>query len=129
MSALTDARARLAEIVTEALAGLDVQVFSVIPGKVTPPFVAVGPGAPYIEYDAGTFGYRRVRLFATAVAAAGSNDIEAAQLDDLLIAIAEAVDASGDFIAVSVDQPGQIAINGQTHLGASVQCLTEVAFG
>lgn len=125
MSALTDVRDDLSTAITSAV-GSGVAVFTTIPERVKAPFVAVAPGDPYIEYDGAAFGGKRVRLSATIVVAPGTNDKQAAALDDLILAVVDAIDATGEFIVERVFQPGQVAINNQAHLGASVSVLTEV---
>lgn len=107
---------------------LGLQAFSELPEKVTPPFLSVGPGDPYVEFEGATFGHRRVRLLATIVGDVGTNDVRVAELDAYIVAIVEALDASDDYLVFQVDQPGQIAINGQAHLGATVQAFTEITF-
>lgn len=126
MSALSETRVALAALLSEAFDG--VQTFSEVPEKVTPPFIAVGPGDPYVEFEGTTFGGRRVRLAATFVTDIGTNDVRAAELDEAVVAMVGAIDGSGDFMVTQVDQPGQITVNGQSCLGVSVLTLTEIDF-
>lgn len=128
MSALTDARKAFSSLLDGVLAG--VQVFSEFPERITPPFIAVGPGDPYVEFEGATFGHRRVRLIATYVADRGTNDLKAADIDDAVVALVETIDGddAGAFVVTQVDQPGQISIGGQAHLGVSVHVLTEIGF-
>lgn len=126
MSALSETRGRLAGLLDNLITG--VPAFSELPERVVPPFIAVGPGDPYIEFEGSTFGFRRVRLAATFVTGVGTNDVRASELDAAIVAIVEAVDDSGDFMVTQVDQPGQISIGGQACLGASVLALTEISF-
>lgn len=133
MSDLTDVRNRLAQIVADGVKdfGPDPElgtnrVFTYFPQVVTGPFAMVGPGNPYIEYDGTAFGTRRVRNAVTVVVATGTNDVMAATLDEYIDAVSEAVDASGQFAVVQVDQPGSVTPGGQTRLAASIQCMTEV---
>lgn len=125
VSALSTVRADLVELLQPAVS---MSVFSEFPEVVAAPFVAVGPGSPYIEFEGATFGHRRVRLAATIVADVGTNDMRVAELDAYIVALVEQVDASDNFMVYQVDQPGQIVINGQPHLGASVLVLTEIPF-
>lgn len=125
-SALATVRSDLATYLGEALP--DLQVFAEFPENVTPPFIAVAPGQPYVEFEGATFGHRRVRLAATIVADVGTNDVRVAELDAYIVAVVEAFDASDDYIVYQVDQPGQVAINGQAHMGASVLAFTEIPF-
>jgi hypothetical protein len=126
VSALTDTRARLAYLLDGVLP--DVQVFSELPERVTPPCIAVGPGDPYVEFEGATFGARRVRLAATFIGDVGTNDIRAGEIDEAVVAMVTAIDNSGEFMVTQVAQPGQIAINGQACLGVMVLALTEVEF-
>lgn len=128
MSTLSGARVALTQVIAAGLADVPSKplVFSVIPERVTPPFVAIGPGDPYVEYEGAVFGGHRVRQFATCVVAPGTNDKQAEALDDLIELVINAIDADVDFVVERVQQPGQVAINNQAHLGASIIVLTEV---
>lgn len=125
MSALTDARKAL-ETALKAALGEAVQVFAIIPERVVPPFVAIGPSDPYIDYEGAAFGGRIVHLTASCVVAPGTNDRQADALDELIEQVVISVDDTGDFAVERVVQPGQLAINNQAHLGASVMVRTEV---
>ncbi len=98
--------------------------FTIIPEKVSPPFVAVAPDDPYIAYEAGaglSFGEAFVRHRLVLVVEAGSNDVKADALDALILQVL-AIDFDPHQV-VSVDEPGSIPINGQTHLGTSVNLI------
>ena len=125
MSDLAEVRSGLRTVIADALPGTT-QVFATIPERVAAPFVAIGPGDPYIEFEGVPFGGKRIRLAVTCVVTAGTNDLQADALDDLLLAAAEAVDATGEFVVERILAPGQIAINGQPHLGATLSVLVEV---
>lgn len=128
MSALSDTRTGLAELLADSTTFEDVTVLPELPEKATPPFVVVGPGDPYVSFEGAPFGYRRVHLAVTFVSERGTNDVRAGQLDEAIIAIVETIEADGDFMVVQVEQPGSVAINGQSHLAVSVTVMTEVAF-
>lgn len=128
MTALTDARARAADVLRAGL-GDDVQVFATIPEVVTPPFVAIGPGDPYVEFEGAVFGGMRVRLAVSCIVAPGTNDLQAKALDELLLKVADLIDDTGDFVVEQVQQAGQLAVNNQAHLGATLTALTEVLRG
>lgn len=125
MSTLSDARAALAT----ALAGLEldgqpVQIFSAVPERVIPPCVMVGPGDPYVNpnFQGGTFGESLLRLRATVIAGAGTNDVAADNLDELIVATLAAVDVAqpqGLYRDV-VERPGRIDLNGQSFLGCVI---------
>lgn len=125
MSALTDARKALETLLKDVL-GEGTQVFAIIPERVVPPFVSIGPSDPYIDYEGAVFGGRIVHLTASCVVAPGTNDKQADALDDLIVQVVGIVDDSGDFVVERVEQPGQLAVNGQAHLGANVMVRTEI---
>ena len=126
MSALTDTRQALATLLDGAIT--DTKAFSEFPEKVTPPFVAVGPGDPYVDFEGATFGGRNVRLIATFVTERGTNEVRAADLDEAIVTLVEKIEDDGSFMVTRVDQPGQLAINGQAHLGVPIHVLTQIEF-
>lgn len=125
MTALTDVRQALAALLSGVIA--DVQVFPEFPEAVTPPFIAIGPSDDnYIDFEGAPFGWCRVHLAVTFVADIGTNDVRAGDLDEAIVALVRAVNDSGQFAAISASV-GQVGINGQAHLGASVNTITETA--
>lgn len=126
VSTLSDARTALAAVLTGAIevGGGPVQVFKTMPEKVIPPCVLVGPGDPYVNpnFQGGNFGESLLRLRATVVAGAGTNDLAADDLDDLIVATIEAVDAAQPqgFYRDTVERPGLLPLNGQSFLGCIV---------
>ena len=116
------------EALAELLAGVvsDVAVYAVLPEVTTPPLIVIGPGDPWVEFEGAPFGRCRPRLAVTFIADRGTNDVRVGEVTDAVVAIMRAVNDSDDFMVVQVDQPGQVVLNGQAHLGASVLVLTEV---
>lgn len=105
----------------DKLTDADVFAFSIVPEKVIPPFAYVAPDEPYLEYpgEAGlAFGEALVRHRVGLVVAAGVNEVEADALDEFVLKVL-AIDLSPHVIE-AVDEPGQVRINGQTHLAAVV---------
>ena len=122
---LTDARQALKDLLDGQLDGAS--VFTELPETVMAPFAVVAPGEPYLEFPEGIpFGSARVNLLACFYVAWGSNDVMTAALDQAALAIVAAVNDSEDFLAIQVDQPGEVAINGQRHLGIAVEIVTDV---
>lgn len=125
MSALTDVRADLKGLLDGVVGGAP--AFTELPEVAMAPFAIVAPGEPYVEFPEGLpFGWCRANLLACFYVAWGSNDVMTAALDDAALAIIAAVEASDDFIVVQVDQPGEVPINGQRHLGIAVEIVTDV---
>ncbi|KRB73077.1 hypothetical protein ASE01_20085 [Nocardioides sp. Root190] len=123
MSALSQLRTELRDKLTEA----DLFAFTIVPEKVTPPFVYAAPDEPYISFEAGAdlaFGEAVVRHRLGLVVAAGVNEVEADALDELLLKVL-AIDFSPHVID-TVDEPGQIRVNQQTHLAAAVHLSVAV---
>ena len=117
MSALSELRADLRDKLTEA--GLF--AFTIIPEKAQPPFVFAAPDDPYVSYPGDmnlSYGEALVRHRLGLVVAAGVNEVEADALDELLLKVL-AIDFAPHQID-TVDEPGQIAINGQAHLAVAV---------
>lgn len=117
MSALSQLRTDL----RDKLSAAGLHAFNIVPEKVTPPFVYAGPDEPYIDFEGDTglsYGECRVRHRLGLVVAAGVNEVEADALDDLVLKVL-GLDLSPHVID-TVDEPGQIRINGQTHLAATV---------
>lgn len=133
MSALSEARGALAAaLATLEVGGELVQVFRTWPEKVIPPCVLVGPGDPYVNpnFQGASFTESLVGLRATLVAGAGTNDVAADDLDDLIVAALAAIDAAQPqgLYPVAVERPGRIDLNGQSFLGCvvNVQRIAEL---
>lgn len=100
--------------------------YVIIPARATPPFVFVGPGIPYVTYDGASFGGFIGHFDVGIVASRGSNETAAEELDDMILAVLDAIASDGRFQANDVDRPGSININGQTHLACSIDVQTEI---
>ena len=124
MTDLADVNQALATLLVDAVEG--VPVYPELPEVAPPPFIVIGPGEPWVDFEGAPFGRCRLHLAATFVADVGTNDVRVNELTAAVLAIMRTVNDSDDFMVVQVDQPGQISISGQAHLAASVQTLTEV---
>lgn len=114
----------------ELAAGLtDVAVHVTVPDHASAPMVFVAPGSPYVTREGANFGGEIVRLNVIPVAAAGSNDQAAEDLDGLVLRVLDALEPSETFVAGDVDLPGQVVINGQSHLACSIEVTTEIRRG
>jgi hypothetical protein len=93
------------------------------------PLVYVAPGNPYLSRSGANYGAETVRCNLVCVAEPGDNDVATEQLDAMVLAVIDAVDAMEDFWVDTddtVDLPGQVQINGQIHLAVSVEVQTEI---
>lgn len=123
MSALSDLRADLRDKLTAA----NIVAFTIVPEKAVPPFVYAAPDDPYISYEGGvglTYGEALVRHRLGLIVPAGVNEVEADALDELVLKVL-AIDFTPHVIE-AVDEPGQIRLNGQTHLAAVVHLAVAV---
>lgn len=123
---LTEAGAALAALLAGAVE--NVPAYAELPEKVLPPFVVVAPSDPWLDFEGAPFGYCRVHLEATFIAGLGTNDVRAGELRSAAMAIAKKVDDDPAFAVLQINQPGQVSINSQTHLGVSISTITEVEF-
>lgn len=105
MSALNDLRAEL----VEALQGLDLTLYTHIPGRMSLPGAFVMAGSPYIEAGQ-TFGTRTVRFSVVLAVQTGDNQSETSALDDLIEGAQAALEAA-DWLVESVSQPYAMAFN------------------
>ena len=63
------------------------------------------------------------------IAARGTNEVNADQLDELVLQVLDAVRAAPELVEFTlgdVGQPGQALINGQPHLGVDIEIQTEI---
>jgi hypothetical protein len=100
--------------------------FADMPEAVTPPFVYVAPGDPYVSYEGAAFGSKIAHYFVVPVAQAGVNEVTSDELDTLLLAALAAIEDHDDFYVVDVDVPGHILINGQKHPAVSINVQIEI---
>lgn len=125
MSAYSDVRTSLKDALVEA----GFSAFTVIPERVTPPFVYVAPADPYITREGATFGGEILHHYVGVVAGRGVNEKLADDLDDQLVRVLDAIDATDDHHVREVEQPGQITISGQQHLAVAIVVDTEIHRG
>lgn len=117
MSQFSDQRTSLRDLL--ASAGLN--AFTTVPEAFTPPGVFAGPDDPYLDFDGAAFGCVLVHNQLTLVAAAGTNNVRADELDDLILQVLTLFRPEPDgFQVASVDQPGRINLNGQTFLAVAI---------
>lgn len=115
MSALTDARTHLADVLAQ---GTNVQTFAFMPDRMTPPACIVLPGTPYLSAGA-TFGKFTLGLEVVLVTDAKVNETGAQALDSL---VDDAVVALvNDGIGVSeVSEHWQMTIGNATYLASTI---------
>lgn len=121
MSALSEAREDLRALL-DGSTGITAQIFKTIPEAVTPPCALVGPGVSYItgNFAGMNFGESLVNLKVTLVAAGGTNDTAADELDELIVETVKVIEGSNAFLFDTVEEPGRITLNGQVFLGCVV---------
>lgn len=123
---LTQVREDLKALLTAA----EFFAFTTVPERAVPPMAYVAPGFPYMSYDGASYGGGViVRCNVVVIAKRGTNDVAAEALDDMVLRVIDAVDGSEDFLVSQVDIPGQISINGQLHLGVSIEVQREIQRG
>lgn len=123
MSALSDLRADL----KAKLEAAGVFAFTIVPETAVPPFVFAAPDDPYIDYEGGiglAYGEALVRHRLGLVVPAGVNEVEAEALDELVLKVL-AIDFAPHEVQ-TVDEPGQIRLNGQTHLAVAVHLAAPI---
>lgn len=121
-NALTQVRSDLAGVLTAA----QMFAFVTVPESARPPLTFVGPGSPYVTYEGAVFGGEIVRCSVVVVASTGTNDVAAEELDAMVLTVLDAIAETDAFLVGDVDQPGQLAINGQPHLAVSIEVQTEI---
>lgn len=119
---LTDARKGLAQVLTDA----EVSAFAIPPAKAAPPFAYVGPGLPYLTFEGAQFGGRIANLSVVVVAGKGTNEMAADELDELILKVVNAIEATDDYRVIDVDNPGRLKINGQEQLATSMTVQREI---
>jgi hypothetical protein len=102
-----------------------VQAWSTRPERFTPPGAFVMASEPYVTVEDANYGCERVHYDIVLVAAPGINDKRADELDDMIQSAIAAVDDLA-WNLKPAPQPGQITLNGQPHVGAVVECDTEI---
>lgn len=115
MNTLTDARASLAAILTDA--GLTALDF--LPERINPPVALITAGAPWVA-NGETFGSFEVRYVVTLVAPKATNDTATDTLDALAAEALVAVCNAPDWGVDRVDEPHMLVVNGGEYLAASL---------
>jgi len=131
VSGLTDTRDELKAALEESAGAATLgQVLLVEPdGQAVPPLVFVGPGEPYVtfDYEGRLFGHVLVNLEVVCFAGAGVNEVTAAQLDDMVLAVLAAV--PDGYVVTDVDRPGYDSLNGQKYPAVVVHVAREIPIG
>lgn len=119
MSALTDKRNEIADLLTEATGW---KVYGHIPSRLAMPMGSITPDSPYIT-DGLTYGsvtvHLSVRLIsATAPTQATTEDLDQA-IEDALVALIEA-----GHVPTGVNEPAVLSINGGQYLSVDIALET-----
>lgn len=120
MSALEAKRTELKTALTNA----GYFAFSTVPEVAEPPLMYVAPNEPYVSLEGATFGAVIVHHQVIIVAAPGVNEQRANDLDALVEGVLAAISDLVD--TFEVGRPGQIAFNGQSHIGVAIDTQTEI---
>ncbi len=122
MSVLSDLR----DQVCSHLESAGLHAFTMKPDRFAPPAVFVGPGSPYVTREGANFGNELVRHSVTVVAAAGTNEKRANDLDEDLLKALDALYVLDGFGVGEVGQPGQIRVGGESYLATSIEVATDI---
>lgn len=122
MSQLGDLRQEL----VDALAGLDLNLYTHVPGRMALPGVFVMAGSPYIE-SGETLGERTVRFEVVVCTQTGDNDSETSALDELIESAQAALEAE-DWLVEQISQPYAMAFNNAQGLVTAITVTTPVTF-
>lgn len=119
MNTLTDARAELVDLLTEA--GLTAVPF--LPERPQPPLAIVTPGHPYL-IRGEQFGQHKIGLTVMLLTATANNEQATKGLDAMIATMATAVFAADGWRLGQVDPPQQIQVGTAGYLGcvADVTC-------
>lgn len=116
----------LRQELVDSLAGLDLNLYTHIPGRMALPGAFVMAGSPYIE-QGQTFGERTVRYEVIVCTQQGDNASETSELDELIEAAQAALEADGWLIEL-VSQPYGMAFNNAQGLVTSITVTSSVTF-
>ena len=129
MSVLPTLRQGLVDVLRDA--GLDLNLYTHVPGAIAVPAAFVAAGGPnYIEVIQGvnTFGEKTVRFNVCLVVEPGDNDSETSALDELIETAQAALEADGWLIDyVSVPENYAFA-NGVIGLVTAITVTSPVTF-
>lgn len=131
-SPLTQVRLDLAAVIgdvdvtdADGVTPIAVPVNLVVTSPLAPPCIIAGPDDPYIDLSEGEFGESRVNLLVILAAPAGTNEVSAAQVDEMLsIVLPRLLAVDPTFVVDRVDQPGKVGLEGQVFLGAVIRLHT-----
>ena len=115
MSAITDARTAVAELLEAAL---DAQAHPFMPDRIVPPAAIVLPGTPYLTAT-GTFGSFALGLDVVLVADSKVSATGATTLDGLIDDAVVAL-VNGGIGVSEVSEPWQLTAGTATYLAATV---------
>lgn len=120
----------LREELVEAMSGLDLNLYTHIPGRLVLPGAWVMAGAPYIE-QGQTFEEKVISYWVVVCVPTGTNQTETSGLDDLIEAIQDALETyeterDSGWIVESVAQPEAMSLNNTEFLAASIAVTTSV---
>lgn len=117
---LTQHRADLAQVLTEATQGTKVTVHRYVPESVSAPAVVIEPGDPYLSSEQAEtpFGQYHARWDLIAVAQVATNETATDELDDLIGAIVAGL--AGAYVVERVSQPYVYQSNTALHLAADL---------
>lgn len=123
---MSNALTRAREDLRQSLEDAGLFAWSFAPEQVTPPFAYVGPDEPYMQLEGAGYGGRAIARFVIGVVAeAGTNDVRAEQTDELVLQVMRAL-WDTDWAIGSVDEPGEIGINGQSYIAAPIHVHAEI---
>lgn len=128
MSTLTALRGEL----VASLAGLDINTYTHIPGRLTLPGVFVEAGSPYIE-QGDTFQSKTVRFGVVLCVNTGQNKDETEALDDLIETVQELIESydsalTDGWTVEAVSQPFIQSFNNAEGLVSEITVTTVVTF-
>lgn len=112
--------------IVDALAGIDLNTYTHIPGRMALPGAFVMAGAPYVE-QGQTFGERIVRFEVVLAVQTGDNAAETSALDELIETAQAALENAG-WLVEQISQPYGMDFNNAEGLVVSITVTTPVTF-
>jgi hypothetical protein len=110
----------------DALAGLDLNTYTHIPGRLALPGAFVMSGSPYIE-QGQTFGERLVRFDVVVCVQTGDNSAETSALDELIEGALNALETAG-WMVEQISQPYGMDFNNTEGLVTTITVTAPVTF-
>ncbi|PDQ34129.1 MAG: hypothetical protein B5766_12925 [Candidatus Lumbricidophila eiseniae] len=117
---------RLRQELVTTLAGLDLNLYTHVPGRLALPGGFVMAGSPYIEQEL-TFATRTVRFDVIICTPQADNATETGALDTLIGAALALLETEG-WLVEQVSQPYQMAFNNSQGLVAAITVTTPTTF-